>query len=239
MQNINIRRALALFSYVACLAAAPAIAQVGPIQPVLVTGGKQEASHNRPDLGEDYFVPVDVGVGADGAVTSAVVSESTDNIVADGVAAAYMRDKKFLPGLDEKGKPVASTVKVTVNMFQRGKKNVVRVTLKPPPLAAESERVKKMMCADFIFEINRLTDDAGIRDASLEVLPYMSAHMYMTQKDVASEVQEKFWDQWPGTLRKIVDRCEKDQLKFYYTEVLVPALDGVLPSRDTETVAAH
>jgi hypothetical protein len=67
----------------------------------------------------------------------------------------------------------------------------------------------------------------------------MSAHMYMTQKDVPSEEQEKFWDQWPGMLRKIVDRCEKDQLKFYYTEVLVPALDGVLPSRDTETVAAH
>jgi len=239
MQNINLRRVLALFSYVACLAAAPAIAQVGPIQPVLVTEGKPEASHNRPDLDDDYSVPVDVRVGPDGVVTSAVVSETTKNTVADGLAAAYMRDKKFLPGLDVKGQPVASMVKVTVNMYKRGKKNVVRVTLKPPPMAAESERVKKMMCADFIFEVNRLIDEAGIRDASLEVLPYMSAHMYMTQKDVPSEVQEKFWDQWPGMLRKIVDRCEKDQLKFYYTEVLVPALDGVLPSRDTETVAAH
>ena len=77
MQNINIRRVLALFTYVACLAAAPAIAQVGPIQPVLVTEGKLEAAHNRPDLDDDYSVPVDVRVGADGVVTSAVVSSST------------------------------------------------------------------------------------------------------------------------------------------------------------------
>jgi len=33
--------------------------------------------------------------------------------------------------------------------------------------------------------------------------------------------------------------CEKDQLKLYYTEVLVPALDGALPTRETETAAAH
>ena len=239
MQNINLRRVFALFGYVAFLAAAPVYSQVGPIQPVLITDGKVEAAHNRPDLPDDYSVPVDIRVAADGAVTSAVVSDSTGNVTADGLAAAWMRDRKFLPGLDVKGRPVESMVKVTVNMFKRGNKKVVRVTLKPPPLAVESERVKKMMCADFIFEIQRLTDDAGIRDASLEVLPYMSAHMYMTQKDVPSEVQEKFWDQWPGTLRKVVDRCQKDQLKLYYTEVLVPALDGLIPARDSETAAAR
>ncbi len=239
MRYINFRRVTALFGYVACLAAAPAFAQVGPIQPVLITEGKTESAHNRPDLPDDYSVPVDVRVGADGAVTSAVVSDSTGNVTADGLASTYMRDKKFLPGLDARGQPVASMVKVTVNMFKRGTKKVVRVTLKPPPMAAESARVKKMMCADFIFEIQRLADEAGIRDPSLEVLPYMSAHMYMTQKDVPSEVQEKFWDQWPSTLRKVVNACEKDQLKLYYTEVLVPALDGALPSREMETAAAH
>jgi hypothetical protein len=239
MQIITLRRVPALLGYVAFLTAAPAFAQVGPIQPVLITDGKIEAAHNRPDFAEDYSVPVDVHVSAAGAVTAAVVSQTTNNASADGVAAAYMRDRKFLPGLDVKGQPVASVVKVTVNMYKRANKKVVRVTIKPPPMAVESARVRKMMCADFIFEINRLVDEAGIRDASLEVLPYMSAHMYMTQKDVPSEVQEKFWDQWPSTLRKIVDRCEKDQLKLYYTEVLVPALDGALPTRDSETAAAH
>ena len=241
MHYINPRRLLALFGYVACLAAGPAFAQVGPIQPVLVmVGSLPETSHNRPDLGgDDFSIPLDVFVGADGLVTNAVVSDSSGNTQADGIAASYIRERRFLPGLDAKGNPVASTVKVTVNMYKRAGRKVVRVTLKPPPLANESNRVKKLMCADFVFEMNRLSDDAKIRDTSLEVLPYVSAHMYMTQKNVPSEVQEKFWDEWPKTLNKIVDRCEKNQLQMFYAEVLVPALDGAMPSNQTVTAASQ
>ena len=240
MHNITLRRLLALFGYVACLAAGPAVAQVGPIQPVLVmVGTLPEAPHNRPDLGDDFSIPLDVYVGADGIVTNAVVSDSSGNTQADGLAAAYIRERRFLPGLDAKGNAIASTVKVTVNMYKRGGRKVVRVTLKPPPLANESSRVKKLMCADFVFEMDRLSHEAKIRDPSLEVLPYVSAHMYMTQKNVSSEVQEKFWDEWPKTLNKIIDRCEKNQLQMFYAEVLVPALDGAMPSNETVTAASQ
>jgi len=205
----------------------------------VMVGSTPEIAHNRPDLGDDFSIPLDVYVGADGVVTNAVVSDSSGNVRADGVAAGYIRERRFLPGLDAKGNPVASTVKVTVNMYTRGGKKVVRVTLKPPPLAKESERVKKLMCADFVFEMNRLDHDAKIRDISLEVLPYVSAHMYMTQKNVSSEVQEKFWDEWPKTLDKIVDRCEKNELQLFYAEVLVPTLDGAIPQPETATAASH
>lgn len=239
MHNITPRRLLALFGYVALLAAGPAVAQVGPIQPVLVSiGSLPEVAHNRPDLPEDYSVPLDVYVGADGLVSNAVVSDSTGNAEADGIAVKYIRERRFLPGLDAKGKPIDSMVKVTVNMYKRAGKKVVRVTLKPPPFANESARVKKLMCADFVYEMNRLSDDANIRDVSLEVLPYISAHMYMTQKHVSDEVQEKFWDEWPKMLHKIVDRCEKNQLQMFYAEVLVPALDGVIPSNETVTASS-
>jgi hypothetical protein len=225
--------------YVAFCAAGPAFAQVGPIQPVLVMQGSiPESAHARPDLGDDYSVPIDVYVAADGAVTNAIVSDSTGNVQADGLAAAYIRERRFLPGLDARGNPVASVVRVTVNMYKRGGKKVVRVTLKPPPLANESARLKKLMCADFTFEMNRLSEEANIRDASLEVLPYMSAHLYMAQKNVPSEVQEKFWDRWPKMLDKIVDRCEKNQLQMFYAEVLVPALDGALPESGTATASS-
>jgi len=33
-----------------------------------------------------------------------------------------------------------------------------------------------------------------------------------------------------------VDRCEKQQTRMYFTDVLMPALDGTLP--ETETVTA-
>jgi hypothetical protein len=236
MKTVAIRRVFALCSYVACLAAGPALAQIGPIQPVLVLdGGKVEQGHARPDLPDDYSVPIDVYVAPDGSVSNVVVSDSTGNLDADGIAAAYMRDQKFLPGLDMKGNPVASTVRVTVNMYRRGTRKVVRVTLKPPPIAHETDRVRKLMCADFLWELQRMREGAGIRDASLEVMPYVSARMYMTSKQVSEEVEARFWDSWPKALEKIVDRCEKDELKLYYSEVLVPTLDGAMPGRDTAT----
>jgi hypothetical protein len=239
MQNVTPRRALGLLGYVLCLAAGPAFAQVGPIQPVLVLpDGKLEATHDRPSFAEDFSIPVDVHVAADGTVTSAVVSSSSGNVDADGVAATYMRERKFLPALDSDSKPVDAVVKVNVNMFKRGPKKVVRVTIKPPPVENETLRVRKLMCADFLWEVNRIKGEAGIKDFSMEVMPYMSAHMYVAGKNLPSELEEKFWDAWPNTLRKVIERCEKDELKFYFTEVLVPALDGTLPSRDTVSAAA-
>jgi hypothetical protein len=240
MQTVTSSRALVLLGYVLCLAAGPAFAQVGPIQPVLVLpDGKLEVSHDRPNFADDFSIPVDVFVAADGSVTGAVVSATSGNVDADGVAATYMRERKFLPALDADSKPVDSVVKVNVNMFKRGTKKVVRVTLKPPPVERETLRVRKLMCADFLWEVNRIKTEAGIRDFSLEVMPYISAHMYVTQKNLPSEIQEKFWDQWPGTLKKVIDRCQKDELKFYFTEVLVPALDGMLPAQELATASAQ
>jgi hypothetical protein len=239
MQNPTTRRAIALLGYVLCLAAGPALSQVGPIQPVLVLpDGKLEVTHDRPSFAEDFSIPVDVQVAADGTVTSAVVSASSGNPAADGVAATYMRERKFLPALDSDSKAVDAVVKVNVNMFKRGSRKVVRVTLKPPPVENETLRVRKLMCADFLWEVNRIRSEAGIKDFSMEVMPYISAHMYVAGKNLPSEVEEKFWDAWPNTLKKVIDRCQQDELKFYFTEVLVPALDGTLPSRDTVSAAA-
>jgi hypothetical protein len=240
MKTLTAHRLPALLGYVSFLLAMPAAAQVGPIQPVLVLpDGKLEVTHDRPSFEEDYSIPVDVFVAADGSVNGAVVSSSSGNVAADGVAATYMRERKFLPALDVNSKPIDSVVKVNVNMFKRGTKKVVRVTLKPPPMGAETLRVRKLMCADFLWEVNRIKTQAGIRDFSMEVMPFISAHMYVAQKNMTSELEEKFWDQWPGTLKKVIDRCEKDEVKFFFTEVLVPALDGTMPAQETATASAQ
>jgi hypothetical protein len=239
MNTPTLRRLPALLGYVSFLFAWPAAAQVGPIQPVLVLpDGRMEVTHDRPSFEDDFSIPVDVYVTAEGSVSSAVVSASSGNVAADGIAANYMRERKFLPALDAASKPVDSVVKVNVNMFKRGTKKVVRVTLKPPPVDGETMRVRKLMCADFLWEVNRIKTEAGIKDFSLEVMPYLSAHMYVSQKNLPSEVEEKFWDSWPHTLKKVIDRCQKDELKFYFTEVLVPALDGTIPTQDTATASA-
>jgi hypothetical protein len=240
MKTSSVRRLVALLGYVSCLAAMPISAQVGPIQPVMVLpDGKLETTHDRPSFADDYSVPVDVYVGADGSVTNVVVTTSSGNINADGVAADYMRTRKFLPALDDQGKAVEGLAKVNVNMFKRGSKKVVRVTLKPPPMAVESQRLARMMCADFVWEVNRMQTEAGVRDPSVEEMPYISAHLYSQGKDMSGEVAEKFWDSWPKTLDKVIARCEKAPEKMYFTEVLTPALDGTIPTEETATASAQ
>jgi|SRR4051812_47496113 TonB family protein len=239
MNTVASRRVLALLA-LGGLLAGPAAAQVGPIQPVLVLdGGRSETPHNRPDLPDSYAIPVDVYVTADGQVSNVVVTESSRNELADQLAAAVMRDKKFLPALDTQGSPVAGVARVSVSMFKRGSRKVVKVIVKPPALDGETQRVRRMMCADFIWEVERLEKQARVADASYEVMPYTSARMYMTDKRIASEVETKFWDAWPKALHKVVERCEKDELRFFYAEVLVPTLDGVMPQAETTVAAAE
>ena len=238
MKTKSIQRLLVLLGYVSCLAATSAYAQMGPIQPVLVTGGKIEYSHDRPDLDNDYSVPVEVQVDAGGAITNVLVTETSGNVQADALAVQFMRGMKFLPGLNDRGQAIKSSVKVTVNMYKRANKKVVRVTVKPPPMQQETLRVQTLMCADFIWEVERMRDEAGIKDASLETMPYTSARMYMQQKHVPDQSEEKFWDEWPSALKKVVDRCEKDQTRLFFSEVLVPTLDGVMPP-ETATASAR
>jgi len=237
MSTVTFHRFMALLGYVSCLAAAPAMAQMGPIQPVMVTDGKVEYSHDRPDIG-DFTVPVEVHVDASGAIHRVVVSESTGNALADELAVTFMKQRKFLPGLDDRGVAVDSVVRVTVNMYKRGSRKVARVTVKPPPMAQETLRVQTLMCADFLWEIERMDKEAGIDDLSLEVMPYTSARMYMQQRHVPDSLEEKFWDEWPSALRKVVDRCERDQTRMFFSEVLVPTLDGVMPGQ-TATASAR
>ena len=213
------------------------MAQMGPIQPVLVTDGKIEYSHDRPDIG-DFSVPVEVQVDANGKISNVSISETTGNLEADALAVAFMRDRKFLPGLNERGQTIDSSIKVTVNMYKRGSRKVARITVKPPPMQQETLRLQTLMCADFIWEVERMDKEAGIRDLSLEVMPYTSARMYMEKRAVPAQLEEKFWDEWPGALKKVVDRCEKDQTRLFFSEVLIPTLDGVMPS-DTATASAR
>ena len=60
-------------------------------------------------------------------------------------------------------------------MYKRGTRKVARVTVKPPPMAQETLRVETLMCADFLWEIERMDKEAGIYDTSLEVMGFTAS----------------------------------------------------------------
>jgi hypothetical protein len=240
MKHITVRKLAGLVAYVSFLAAAgPAAAQVGPVQAVLVLPtGNPEIPQNRPNFNNDYSVPVDVFVDAKGKVTNVVVTNTTGNVEVDGVAASFMREQTFLPAVNERGEAMDSLVRMTVNMFKRGTKKVARVTTKPPPMAQEKDRVQRMTCADFLWEVERMRQDANIKDTSFEQTPYISAMLYKDKRHVSVEVESTFWDEWTEMHEKVVNRCEKQQTRLYFTDVLMPMLDGTLPQPETVTASS-
>jgi TonB family protein len=240
MKHFTLRKSLALVGYVSLLATAiPVTAQVGPVQPVMVQpSGTPEMSQDRPNFKEDYSVPMDVYVNAQGQVTNVVVTQSTENVDADGAAASFMRARTFLPAVDAHGDAHDALIRVTVNMFKRGTKKVARVTIKPPPVASEKDRVQRMTCADFLWEVERMREQANIKDTSFEQTPYMSAMLYKDKRHVSIDVESKFWDMWTDMHEKVVNRCEKQQTRMYFTDVLMPLLDGTMPEAAMVTAAS-
>ena len=78
MRTVALRRVIAPLAYVACLFAGPAVAQVGPAQPVIVLSeGKSETLHTRPDLANSYSIPGEISVAADGRVTRVALSAAS------------------------------------------------------------------------------------------------------------------------------------------------------------------
>lgn len=240
MKHLTLRKLAALVGYVSFLAVAgTAAAQVGPVQPVLVLpSGSPEIPHNRPNLPEDYSVPMDVYVDAQGKVTNVVVTQSTDNLDADAAAAAFMRERTFVPAVNAQGEAMDALVRVNLNMFKRGSKKVARVAIKPPPVALEKDRIQRMTCADFLWEVERMRKIANIKNTSYEQTPYMSALLYKTQRSIPSDVDDKFWDMWEDLHQKVVNRCEKQQTRLYFTDVLTPLLDGTMPAAETVTASS-
>ena len=129
-------------------------------------------------------------------------------------------------------------VRVNLNMFKRGSKKVARVAIKPPPVALEKDRIQRMTCADFLWEVERMRKIANIKNTSYEQTPYMSALLYKTQRSIPNDVDDKFWDMWEDLHQKVVNRCEKQQTRLYFTDVLTPLLDGTMPAAETVTASS-
>jgi hypothetical protein len=126
-----------------------------------------------------------------------------------------MRSRKFLPALDEQGKAVEGLAK--------GQREHVQAWFEEggsrhPQAAADGRRRP----APGAHDVRGLrlgsephADRSRASGSERREMPYISAHLYSQGKDMSGEVAEKFWDTWPKTLDKVIERCEKAPEKMY------------------------
>ena len=207
------------------------MAQLGPIEPIIVTGGKpSETLVNIPELGGDFTVFVEVTVGTDGSVKDATVTRSSDNGQADAVAISFIKEKKFLPALDANAQPVEAKAWGRVDVMTKTRMKQLKAFMKPPDIPSEIERVRKLTCRDFNWEIDRLRNQGGSTDLGHEIMPWVSLRVYMLDKKLPKGVEDKYLEKWPQALAEAETMCQSTPGKLYLKDTLVLILDSLAPN---------
>jgi TonB family protein len=228
MKNTVLLRAVAAFACVACIQSGPTLAQVGPIEPIIITGGKpSKALADIPDLKDDYVVSVQVTVAADGSVSDVVVSPSSGDAGADAIAIRFMKEKKFLPALDANGQPAEAKAMGSVEVHSKSINKQLKANMKPPNSQNEVARVRKLSCKDFTWEVNRLRTEGASTDVSREIMPWVSLRVYMMDNGIPSEREPAYLEKWPKVLKDAEKACEAAPEKPYLAGVLTPLLNAI------------
>ena len=216
----------------ACLTATlPAGAQVGPIEPIVIVAGPPSATlADLPDLGDEFVVGIEVKVAPDGTVAEVVVTSSSGNAQADQAAIGFMKEKRFLPALDARARPVAGSVRGSVEVNARGRMREMKASLKPPDIPNEIERVRKLTCRDFLWEIERLRRDAASTDLSREIMPWVSLRVYMMDRKLPKGAEPAYLEKWPQALSETEALCKSTPDKSYLADTLTLVLDSLAPN---------
>jgi TonB family protein len=212
--------------------AGPAGAQVGPIEPIIVSGGKPSATlASMPEIGADLVIPVEVTVAADGSVSDVVVSTPSGNESADVTAIRFMKEKRFLPALDERAQPVEGKASGTVEILAKTRTKQLKASMKPPNIPSEVARVRKLTCKDFLWEIDRLRNAAASPDVSREIMPWVSLRVYMLDRHLPKDAEPAYLRKWPQALSEAETSCKATPTKLYLADTLMLILDSLAPNK--------
>jgi TonB family protein len=216
------------FTTTACLGvfyASQAYAQVGPIDPVIITSKKPSKTlADIPNMREDFVVPVEVTVAADGSVQDVRVITSGD-AVADETAIKFMKEKRFLPAIDAHGQAVEAKVLGNVEVKSKTRNKELKANMKAPNSQNEVARVRQLTCKDFLWEVDRLRGAGASPDVSREIMPWVSLRVYMADKKIAPDAEPKYLQTWPHALGEAQKACKAAPDKLYL-DVLAPVLDA-------------
>jgi TonB family protein len=226
-----------LFALPSCAAAvlafasAVASAQVGPIEPIILTSAKpSETLANIPELGGDFIIPVEVTVAPDGSVVNVVVTTSSGNEAADQTAIKFMKEKNFLPALDANAQPVEGKARGSVEVKSKTRMKQLKASMKPPNIPNEIERVRKLKCRDFLWEIDRLRRQGASTDLSREIMPWVSLRVYMLDKKLPKDAEAAYLERWPRALAEAEAACKSTPGRLYLDDTLVLILDSLAPN---------
>jgi TonB family protein len=218
-------RAVAAFIVLTIVPAA-ALAQTGPSDPQVIAG----APTAKITVGSRKLaghVIATVRVGADGGVTDVLVTENTTESGFEQQLVKVLQSAHFRPAIDASGQPVEGSVEMKVELRQSTGGEPKPVPAKSDPAANDREkaRIKKMRCADFVWEWELLRQQGGSNVAT-EFMPRIATAMYASiRSDAGDYVEAKVWKESAKGLRESVDQCRDNPNAMFWDGIFKGVMD--------------
>jgi len=215
--------------FVLTLISVVADAQTGPSDPqVIAAASTAKVNISSKKLGG--FVTATVRVGDDGKVREVLVTENTTEGF-EAQLVKVLQSARFRPAIDATGRPVEASIEMKVELRQSTGSEPKPVAAKPDPQLTDKEkaRIKKMRCADFLWEWNLIRDEAGDA-AATEFMPRIATTLYVSMRSEAGDyVDTKVWKASPKALREAADQCKDNPTAPFWDGIFKSVMDEAVP----------
>jgi TonB family protein len=218
--------ARAVVSVVSLLVPIAALSQTGPADPQVIAA----ASTAKVNVGSKKLagqVVATVKVGEDGKVREVAITENTTDAALEQQLTKVLQSARFRPAIDATGRPIEASVEMKVELRASTASEPKPVAAKPDPQLTDKEkaRIKKMRCADFVWEWNLIRDEAGDA-AATEFMPRIATTMYASARTEAGDyVDAKVWKAAPKVLKESVKRCGENPQAPFWDGIFKTAMD--------------
>lgn len=205
-------------------------AQAGPADPqVIVSAGTAKINVGARKLAGHLVATL--RVGEDGKVREVAVTENTAEPAFEPMLNKVLQSARFRPAIDASGKPVEASIDMKVELRPSTGAEPKPVAAKPDPQLTEKEkaRIRRMRCADFVWEWELIREEADDAVAT-EFMPRIAVTLYAAMRTEAGEyVDAKVWKASAKALREAVERCEDTPQALFWEETFKPVMDAAVP----------
>jgi hypothetical protein len=222
--------ARAVVSLASLLVPLAAVGQTGPADPQVIAA----ASTARINVGNKKLAGqllANVRVGEDGRVREVQITENTAEAGFESQLTKVLQSARFRPAIDASGKPVEASVAMKVELRASTAAEPKPVAANPDPQLTDKEkaRIRKMRCADFVWEWDLIREEADAA-AATEFMPRIATTMYANARTEAGDyVDSKVWKAAPKGLKETAERCGENPQAPFWDGIFKTVMDEAVP----------
>jgi len=207
-----------------------ALAQTGPSAPqVIAAASTAKIKVGSRDLAGQAVATV--RVDEEGNVSDVQLSENTTEPAFEPYLLKVFRSARFRPAIDAAGKVIAANIDMKIELRQSTGSEPKPTAANTDPQLTDQEkvRIRKMKCADFVWEWDLIRHEAGDATA-MEFMPRIAVSMYAAMRTEAGEyVDAKVWKASAKALKQSADHCRDEPAVLFWDGMFKGIMDEAVP----------